>query len=80
MTLLSVKIPSLWIKLYVSYLNNTEKVVNGKEYDSIKQTEQALAFIKNNIIAKIPDQLRLFFSIKYCKGTEVFIETANALL
>lgn len=54
--------------------------MNTEEYDKMKHTTDSIAYIKENIIAKIPEHIRPFISLKYCEGTKIAERTAKALV
>lgn len=58
----------------------TKRPISAKKYEEIKQVEMAVNFIANNVIPKIPENIRPFFRLKYCIGTKLDRQTLDALV
>ena len=57
-----------------------KKSITAKEYEKTQRTAKAVDFIVNNVIPKIPENIRPFFRLKYCEGTKLDQKTLHALV
>jgi len=57
-----------------------KRPMSAKEYDEMQRTEKSVDFISRNVLPRIPEDIRPFFCIKYCRGTKLGQQTLDALV